>query len=441
MKKILLAVAIAAVALLAAGASSGGDGRGPTALSDLPQFDNVEFITVCKFTHFAPDDPIVHYKMPGMSHHHSFFGNVTTNAFSTLSSLRKGATSCQRPEDTASYWAPTLLLTTSPYARRGRRLLPPQHARQGEAVSGGAEDRRRQRASRRSRRAMHVVFWNCSTDPTDPSMKIPSCATPSLHVHVRFPNCWDGKHLDSANHHSHMAYSAKGVCPKRYPVAVPQIMLIIQYPISNETPLQLASCGQISGHADFFNGWSPPELKRLVTTASTRSAPAARSPSARRRLRRRGLRRHLERRRRRGLGRSHWTGTRARRFASTCEGSSSARTGGASRPRCETTRLSGCSSSGRTIPERRSSECSRWTPPTSRQSSASDGERSRPGTSRRCRACCVCTSDGSGTFSGPGRLSKARFVRIELGRFSGYRAAGSVPRRFRYVTDHVLRLR
>ena len=110
MKRLFFALVIAAAALAAAGASTGGDGRGPTALADLPQFDNVEFITVCKFTHFAPDDPIVHYKMPGMSHDHSFFGNVTTNAFSTLTSLRKGATSCQRPEDTASYWAPTLLL-------------------------------------------------------------------------------------------------------------------------------------------------------------------------------------------------------------------------------------------------------------------------------------------------------------------------------------------
>jgi hypothetical protein len=60
------------------------------------------------------------------------------------------------------------------------------------------------------------------------------------------------------------AYSKKGLCPKGYPVAVPQIMLIIQYPIANDTPLQLASFGQITGHADFFNGWSPPELKRLV---------------------------------------------------------------------------------------------------------------------------------------------------------------------------------
>jgi len=47
----------------------------------------------------------------------------------------------------------------------------------------------------------------------------------------------------------------------------------------------------------------------------------------------------------------------------------------------------------------------------------------------------------SGTFSGPGRLSKARFVRIELGRFARYRATTGVPRRFTYVTDHVLRLR
>jgi hypothetical protein len=264
MKRVFFALVIAAAALAAAGASSGGDSRGPTALSDLPQFDNVEFITVCKFTHFAPDDPIVHYKMPGMSHDHSFFGNETTNAFSTLTSLRKGATSCQRPEDTASYWAPTLLLNNKRvtpveadvYYRRSTLARVKPFPAGLKIVAGNAFATKPQ--------STHVVFWNCSTDPTDPSVKIPSCATPSLHVHVRFPNCWDGKHLDSANHHSHMAYSKKGLCPKGYPVAVPQIMLIIQYPIANETPLQLASFGQITGHADFFNGWSPPELKRLV---------------------------------------------------------------------------------------------------------------------------------------------------------------------------------
>jgi len=51
-------------------------------------------------------------------------------------------------------------------------------------------------------------------------------------------------------------------------------------------------------------------------------------------------------------------------------------------------------------------------------------------------------SSWSGTFSGPGRLSEARFVRVEFGRFTRYGSArGELPRRFRYVTDHVLRLR
>jgi len=264
MKRTLLGLAIAAAVLLAAGASSGADGRGPTALSDLPQFDKVEFITVCKFTRFLPDDPIVHYKMPGMSHDHSFFGNTTTNAFTTLTSLRNGATSCQRPEDTASYWAPTLLLNNKRvtpveadvYYRRSTLAKVKPFPAGLKIVAGNAFATKPQ--------SMHTVFWNCSTDPTDPSITIPSCPTASLHVHVRFPNCWDGKHLDSKDHHSHMAYSKTGVCPKGYPVAVPQIMLIIQYPIANETPLQVASGGQITGHADFFNGWKQPELKRLV---------------------------------------------------------------------------------------------------------------------------------------------------------------------------------
>ena len=61
-----------------------------------------------------------------------------------------------------------------------------------------------------------------------------------------------------------MAYSSKGVCPKSHPVAVPQITLIIQYPIADEKPLQLASFGLFTGHADFFNGWNQTELKRLT---------------------------------------------------------------------------------------------------------------------------------------------------------------------------------
>jgi hypothetical protein len=47
----------------------------------------------------------------------------------------------------------------------------------------------------------------------------------------------------------------------------------------------------------------------------------------------------------------------------------------------------------------------------------------------------------SGTFSGRGRLPRARYARIELGRFTTVGPAQhGVPWRFRYITDHASRL-
>src|SRR5881275_1917021 len=176
MKKLLLTVIVAAAALLASGAS-GGDVRGPTALADLPQLDNVEFITVCKFSHFGPNDPIVFPRQPNLSHDHSFFGNVTTNAYTTLSTLRTGATTCQRPEDTASYWAPTLLLgdkrvepvEADVYYRRSTLAHVRAFPAGLKMIAGDSHARKPQ--------SLHVVFWNCSTDPTDASAAPPACAT------------------------------------------------------------------------------------------------------------------------------------------------------------------------------------------------------------------------------------------------------------------------
>ena len=85
-----------------------------------------------------------------------------------------------------------------------------------------------------------------------------------LELHVVFPDCWDGKHLDSADHKSHMAYSRLYVCPASHPVKVPRIRLSIRYPIRSGTNVTLASGGQLSGHADFFNAWDERALTRLV---------------------------------------------------------------------------------------------------------------------------------------------------------------------------------
>ena len=103
---------------------------GPAAIAgDKPKTDDersgisradlvgVNFIESCRFSHQAPDDPIVFPGKPGASHQHTFVGNRTTSAFSNFGSLRSGGTTCMRADDTAAYWVPTLL-------RDGRALEP-----------------------------------------------------------------------------------------------------------------------------------------------------------------------------------------------------------------------------------------------------------------------------------------------------------------------------
>src|SRR5207249_7599696 len=92
----------------------------------------VNFVSTCRFSHRAPDDPIVFPGHPGFSHDHSFVGNTTTDAFSTLASLQAGSTTCRRIGDKAGYWMPTLADNATPvgpnvatvhYRRRGRDAM------------------------------------------------------------------------------------------------------------------------------------------------------------------------------------------------------------------------------------------------------------------------------------------------------------------------------
>jgi hypothetical protein len=120
-----------------------------------------------------------------------------------------------------------------------------------------------------------VTYWDCgdvSDIPRDSA--VPPCpAGSTLRFRVNFSDCWDGKRLDSANHQSHMAYSAGGRCRRGHPVAVPAISLIYRYVMpsaANPTDLYLASGGQYSAHADFINAWNQSALKKLVNTCLNR---------------------------------------------------------------------------------------------------------------------------------------------------------------------------
>jgi hypothetical protein len=279
-------IGLGAVAAAAAGAAafgSQGSARsfarashrvGPNAAAgrvapNLGRLRGVNFVSGCRFSHRNNDDPIVYPGQVGASHEHTFIGNDTTNAFSTLDSLKAGASSCRRPGDTAAYWVPTLIgpggqpivpRAATVYYRR-RTLAPVQAFPQAFKLIAG-------NAKATAPQGLMVTSWNCGPlAGIRPQAAIPTCpddAREGLALHVQFPNCWDGVNLDSPDHHSHTAYSVRGRCPADHPVPLPALQVNIRYPSAGGPGLSLASGGQYSGHADFFNAWNQEVLTRLV---------------------------------------------------------------------------------------------------------------------------------------------------------------------------------
>ena len=60
-----------------------------------------EFNVLCSADHYAADDPIVYPGQPGKAHMHTFYGNTSTDASSTLSASRPPV-----PRAAAAEWAP-----------------------------------------------------------------------------------------------------------------------------------------------------------------------------------------------------------------------------------------------------------------------------------------------------------------------------------------------
>jgi uncharacterized protein DUF1996 len=256
-------VAALAIAIAIAGASAVAGSKSPVAPT-IDGFDDVNFVSLCRFSHTGPDDPIVFPGRPGLSHDHTFFGNDSTDANSTPANLVGTQTTCDPTTDTAAYWAPTLYvdnqkvtaLDAAIYYRRNT-IAPVKPFPPGFMMIGGD-------STAQTPQSTSVVFWNCSIEAVDMSQSIPNCGDQSLRLHVIFPECWDGTRTDSPDHKSHMAYAVNGACPADHPVAVPQLVVILRYPVNGSGSVRLSSSGQYSGHADFVNAWDQDTLTRLV---------------------------------------------------------------------------------------------------------------------------------------------------------------------------------
>src|SRR5438128_6843801 len=99
----------------------GGAGARPGLAAGRDLGTDVGWTSVCNYSRSLMDDPIVYPGQPGVSHLHDFYGNTTTDAYSTIVSLlAAGTTSCVNPGETAAYWVPALMynnvLKTSPSA-------------------------------------------------------------------------------------------------------------------------------------------------------------------------------------------------------------------------------------------------------------------------------------------------------------------------------------
>ncbi len=235
-----------------------------------PRLHGQNFFSNCYFSHIAPDDPIVYPNQPGVSHSHTFFGATTTNAASTVDSLRRSPTTCRRSGDTAAYWVPTLYsngVAVKPtkgsayFVLRAREM----HAFPSglKVVAGDAHARAPQGSS--------VTYWSCSMREGTRWTTPHACATPRnsdrpslIQLDVFFPDCWDGRHLDSPDHKGHMAYSRNWACPRSHPVKVPRLRFIVTYPLQRPDHLTFASGGIYSGHADFINAWDQAALQEIV---------------------------------------------------------------------------------------------------------------------------------------------------------------------------------
>jgi hypothetical protein len=221
------------------------------------------FVFGCSPSHTNNDDAIVFPGRPGASHHHTYIGNRTTSAGTTAASLVGKTTTCETEADTSTYWFPTLfeyreevrpLSGIVYYVKRTFGDVAPLPAGL-KIVAGNAKAKKRQ--------PKEVVAWSCSGGRASRYAVIPQCDEDDLlQLQVNFPNCWNGRALDSGNHKSHMKYSVGASCPKSHPVAVPRIALVLLYPPTSR--FARVASGKFGAHADFINGWDQPAFEAMV---------------------------------------------------------------------------------------------------------------------------------------------------------------------------------
>lgn len=221
-----------------------------------------DFPDPCSYSHFRYDDPIQKPGQFSQAPLHVFFGNRLTNANSTYTSLRSdGEGTCiGGPINRSAFYFPAMMVggkviapdlidtyyrgtsDTKPFPRGLQMVFGPQQqdssyiwdaqsARYGWSFGGVGQ------------------WWGGGNEIY--KNFVPS-AMPDwaflnhdyrLSVRAVSPDCWNGVNLDSADHHSHLAYSGTdasvtGACPASHPVKIPQVTVTAYFDFIDRADLQ-----------------------------------------------------------------------------------------------------------------------------------------------------------------------------------------------------------
>lgn len=196
------------------------------------------FRTVCLYSRMGTADPI-----HASTYLTMFWGDTGTGR----STCRGGVV------DRSAYWAPAVVDT-----RTGTPLAPDLVHVYFESGYLGVHPADVQPMPQGLRMLTTHLGWQCFSSTGPPGRTVPSCRPgDAVALVATFPQCWDGRHVDSPDHMSHLAYAvARHGCPSGYPVALPQISYHVLFPVTattDTTGWRLAA--QADASAGWVNGW------------------------------------------------------------------------------------------------------------------------------------------------------------------------------------------
>ena len=240
------------------------------------------WITSCAFSHSNNDDPIVYPGQPGQAHLHDFTGARTTDAFSTFSSLLAGGTSCAMPDDKSAYWVPRM------YIHNGAVSLPPRGSGAKNALfyyrkkgtSGAVTpfppglkiivgNANAQSPAQNTDLAAGRIIFKCGPGSgTDLPAPPGQCGSGLMVVSLTFPNCWNGRDLDSPDHKSHMKYPP---CGSTHPIVLPLGVVEFAGEDGERHPYYTV-------HQDLFQAWDPIGLKFFIDTCMNQNRDCGTNP-------------------------------------------------------------------------------------------------------------------------------------------------------------------